>query len=74
VRKSLSQEGMCRRLVRFSKNQDNVERVMEYFAKVVELFSCKEINSNGNQCTFGGCYPIATINVVEHLLFPLSIH
>lgn len=65
---------MFKSLVRFSKNQDNVERVMEYFAKVVELFSCKEINSNDNQCTFEGCYPIATINVVEFLLFPLSIH
>jgi hypothetical protein len=42
--------------MRFSKNQNNVERVMEYFAKVVELFSCKEINSsNGNQYTFEGC-------------------
>ncbi len=65
---------MFKRLVRFSKNQDNVERTMEYFAKVVELFSCKEINSNDNQCTFEGCYPTATINVVEFLLFPLSIH
>jgi hypothetical protein len=60
--------------VRFSKNQDNVEKVMEYFAKMVELFSCKEINNNGNQCTFEGCYPIATINVVEFLLSPFSIY